>query len=97
MALWPRKKRCKLRIEQGLTKPFILYGTSACHLCEMAEALIESLVGSDCNLVYEKHDIAGSDELFERYGLHIPVLQHPAGVELFWPFDADSLREFCKF
>lgn len=85
-----------MRNEQGQTKPFILYGTSACHLCETAEALLESLAGSDLNLVYEKWDIAGSDELFERYGLHIPVLQHPAGEELFWPFDADLLRAFFK-
>lgn len=75
---------------------FILYGTSACHLCEMAEALVENLECGEGKLEYEKSDIALSDELFERYSLHIPVLQHPAGNELFWPFDAAALQAFCE-
>ena len=61
----------------------------------MAEELLVALNGGRGILVYEKCDIASSDELFERFGPHIPVLQHPTGGELFWPFDTDALRDFC--
>ena len=75
---------------------YILYGTSACHLCEVAEEMLLELRESGCALNYEKCDIAGSDQLFERYGLRIPVLLHPDGSELGWPFDADRLRQFVS-
>ena len=39
-------------------------------------------------------DINDSDELFERYGVSIPVLRHPEGKELNWPFSAQQLRDF---
>lgn len=68
-----------------------LYGTSACHLCELAEMLLQDL-GED--LRYVKMDISESDDLFERYGLLIPVLQHPDGRELGWPFTAEQVSGF---
>ncbi|GAB5449976.1 MAG: hypothetical protein Hals2KO_03040 [Halioglobus sp.] len=40
----------------------------------------------------QKVDIADSDALFERYGLIIPVLAHPDGTELNWPFTARQLQ-----
>ena len=43
---------------------------------------------------YDKVDISESDELFQRYGLLIPVLQDPQGEELRWPFDAADLGRF---
>jgi hypothetical protein len=39
-------------------------------------------------------DISESDVLFARYGVTIPVLQHPDGRELNWPFSAPQLRDF---
>ncbi len=67
----------------------VLYGTSACHLCELAEDLLRES-GRDFELV----DIAGSDALFERYGVTIPVLRRDDGQELNWPFDAVALAQF---
>jgi hypothetical protein len=71
-----------------------LYSTSACHLCEQAEALI-----LDCApalaLGVEVIDIADSTELVERYGVRIPVLEDRRdGRELGWPFDAAQLQAF---
>ena len=43
---------------------------------------------------YEVVDIAASDELFERYGVRIPVLRAPDGNELGWPFDGPQLLAF---
>ena len=68
-----------------------LYGTSACHLCEIAE---EMLVGTGAN--FTKVDIAESDDLFERYGVTIPVLRRGDGLELNWPFSEESLAEFLR-
>ena len=71
----------------------ILYGTSACHLCEVAETL---LVGVLSGMDYTKSDIAFSQELFEKYGEVIPVVKRSDGKELTWPFDSQSLRLFLS-
>ncbi len=68
-----------------------LYGTSACHLCELAAELLIA-AGASCRHV----DISESDELFERYGVLIPVLRREDGAELNWPFDATALAIFLE-
>ena len=68
---------------------YILYGTSACHLCEIAEGMLGGR-----GVAFDKVDISTSDELFERYGVRIPVLQRPDGRELGWPFSGTELAEF---
>lgn len=75
---------------------YILYGTSACHLCELAEALLQSSTGNGSTPDFVKIDISESDELFERYGIRIPVLLHPDGSELDWPFSALELNRFLS-
>lgn len=75
--------------EQAHVAQLTLYGTSACHLCELAEQLLQELA-----LDYCKIDISESDTLFERYGVLIPVLRHPDGRELNWPFTSAQLTEF---
>ena len=75
-------------------KTFILYGTSACHLCEVAQSMIEAQCGLDGDVDYRYVDISESDDLFQRYGLLIPVLQHPDQRELGWPFSEAQLLEF---
>lgn len=67
-----------------------LYGTSHCHLCEQAEALLRQL-GCDARHI----DIVEDDALLERYGVRIPVLlRTDTGAELGWPFDAAAIRDF---
>ena len=73
-----------------------LYGTSACHLCELAEGLLQELAAAGVTLEYEKLDISESDELFERYGLLIPVLAFPGGTELCWPFSAEQVQQSLR-
>ena len=73
---------------------FTLYGTEACHLCELAESMVDGECRARADVAFEKVDIAGSDPLFARYGVRIPVLRHPDGRELGWPFTADQLGEF---
>ena len=74
-------------------KDLILYTTSACHLCNLAEEIVYSIVAPD-ELV--KLDIAESMELFDRYGESIPVLRRKDLTELSWPFDRDMVRSFVS-
>lgn len=70
----------------------VLYGTSACHLCEEAEALVGRL-----GLALDVVDIAEDDALHERYGMRIPVLRRlDTGAELDWPFDAASIARLAS-
>jgi hypothetical protein len=78
----------------GGAPQFTLYGTSACHLCELAEELLIALCRDNPGVVYEKVDISDSDALFDRYGVRIPVLRDAGGRELDWPFSAGQLLEF---
>ena len=73
---------------------FTLYGTSACHLCETAAEMMESQREGGLVFTFDHVDISESEGLFERYGVLIPVLQHPDGRELNWPFSPDQLRMF---
>ena len=75
--------------------PVTLFGTSACHLCEQALALV--LASDAAQLLLTETDISASDDLFERYGLTIPVLRREdTGAELGWPFDAAMLADFLS-
>lgn len=75
---------------------FTLYGTSACHLCDVAGQMLAEARAQGVDHELDKVDIADSDELFERYGLLIPVLRHADGRELRWPFDPAQLRLFLE-
>ena len=69
-----------------------LYGTQFCHLCEEAEAILQAM-GLDADYV----DIADDDELVDKYGVRIPVLQRmDTGAELGWPFDAEGIERFLR-
>jgi len=72
-----------------------LYGTSACHLCEVAEEMLAMFEAEGmCSL--NKVDIADDDQLLERYGLRIPVLANSAGTELNWPFSPDQVMQLVS-
>ena len=64
----------------------ILYGRKHCHLCELAQELLQA-----ANLSVQLIDIDSDPELGARYGLRIPVLRYPDGRELDWPFSQDTL------
>jgi hypothetical protein len=73
---------------------YILYGTSACHLCEQAEAIISALPSP---LNVQKIDIAEDEQLSEKYGIKIPVLKSMhTQRELHWPFTSEALLSFIN-
>jgi hypothetical protein len=77
-----------------ILRKFVLYGTGACHLCEVAEGMVLEALAALPDTEVEKEDISESDELFDRYGVLIPVLAHPDGRELRWPFKSEELSGF---
>ncbi len=69
-----------------------LYGTAFCHLCDEAKAILQE-IGIEAHYI----DIADDDELLEKYGIRIPVLERlDTAAELGWPFDADSVIRFLE-
>lgn len=73
-----------------------LFNTSACHLCEQAEALIlPELALTQEPLV--RQDISESEPLMQRYALTIPVLHRDdTDVELNWPFNRRDVEDFLQ-
>ena len=80
-----------IAIESGGRLELILYHTSGCHLCELAEDVVAQACVAGADIQLTLVDIADSDELMQRYGWTIPVLSR-GGSELNWPFDLDKLR-----
>ena len=87
----------------------LLFSTAACHLCEQALELLQPFLQQGPQPFLQQGDqqhrqgswslsevdISEADDLFQRYGLIIPVLHHAAsGNELNWPFDAESVQRF---
>lgn len=78
---------------KGAGLELILYHTSQCHLCELAEALCLKLIQNDETISIRTVDIVSDHELMARYGWLIPVVAH-GDSELNWPFDERRLREW---
>lgn len=69
-----------------------LYTTSACHLCELAEGMLQEL-----NLAVQTIEIADDDALIARYGISIPVLKRlDTQAELRWPFSISDIGQFLS-
>lgn len=78
----------------ALTNTFVLYHTEACHLCELAEAVIQN-VSAHYPMSWRKVDIANDDALVEAYGIRIPVLiDMNSREEIGWPFDEQALYDW---
>lgn len=78
-----------------------LYTTAGCHLCELALALLSQAAPAqlleDAGIDLQLVDVANDTELFERYGVRIPVIQVASkGQELGWPFNEDELLLFLR-
>jgi len=81
---------------QALATDLTLFGTSACHLCELAQQRLEHHHENVAVIDYTVEDISESDALFQRYGVRIPVLRRSDGEELDWPFSASALASFLE-
>ena len=73
----------------------LLLGTSGCHLCELAEQLINSSLTSNQSCLIDKIDIAEQEQWQAQFALLIPALYHPESQkQLGWPFDLQQVNLF---
>ncbi|MGZ8153120.1 MAG: glutaredoxin family protein [Methylovulum sp.] len=78
-------------------KNLILFGTSACHLCEQAELIVHDALANTIDVAIKKIDIAEQTQWQPKYAMRIPVLYHPqTHNELGWPFDHVQVNAFIK-
>lgn len=72
----------------------ILYITDDCTLCDEAlRMLLESTTLR--GVIVTTVDVATDDELFRRFGEHIPVLEY-IGNTLAWPFSAEEAKQLLS-
>ena len=78
-----------------MTAVFELLGTSACTLCDEAESLARPVVEAfGWTLVVL--DVAEDEDLYERFGMQIPVLRRSDVAEaLSWPFDVRDVEQLA--
>lgn len=72
-----------------------LFFTAGCHLCDLAEEVVEHYNQANSNqaLRLKKIDIAEDDALLAAYGERIPVLYiRRIDITLSWPFNTDNIR-----
>jgi hypothetical protein len=75
-----------------------LLGTSGCHLCDLAEALLVQCLDmstTEVELIDIADDNGEGEDLIALYGIKIPVLRCTQTQKvLCWPFDALSINAF---
>lgn len=76
----------------------LLYTTSGCHLCELAENMLNTLA-REGRCSWQPVEISDDDRLIEVYGIRIPVIRKMSENEqdhneIAWPFSLPELREW---
>lgn len=69
----------------------LLYTREKCPLCDKAKKILDELV-DEIGISYQEIDIYSDDELLERFGLMIPVLELDGEVIQFGNLDKPSLH-----
>ena len=73
-----------------------LLGTSGCHLCELAEAIVDEVfAGTGKTIPLTLIEIADDPDLMDAFGIRIPVLRYQDQV-LGWPFTAAEVTDFIS-
>jgi hypothetical protein len=71
----------------------LLLGTSGCHLCELAEQIINDHLSHNQAWLIDMIDIAQQEQWQAQFALFIPVLYHPESQkQLGWPFDLQQVN-----
>lgn len=74
-----------------------LYSTLGCHLCTLAEEVVQQAASQLCENRWELYltvvDIAEEESLMAAYAESIPVLalEGEKGFELMWPFTVEEV------
>jgi glutaredoxin len=67
-----------------------LYTTAGCHLCELADDLLQQ-VNQSFPLTINYTEIGDNDELVAKYGTIIPVVEFANAQQLNWPFTLEDI------
>jgi len=70
----------------------VLYMRNKCHLCELARESIQ-LLKNEFDFSYMEVDIDQSDELTEKYGIMIPVVEIDGEEVQFGHIDSFTISE----
>jgi hypothetical protein len=73
----------------------ILYGKPGCHLCDLAEAILDRLARTG-EVRWAKRNIEADPVVFERYRDEIPVIKLEDGTELPWPTTPERVRRALR-
>jgi len=73
----------------------ILYTTAGCHLCELAESILNK-VQANMSFSVIHTEIGDDDDLVAQYGTRIPVIKFPDDSELGWPFEQSDIESKLK-
>lgn len=71
-------------------KDLVLYSREKCPLCDKAKIILDELV-SEIGITYREIDIYSDDDLLERFGLMIPVLEWQGEIIQYGNIDKYSL------
>lgn len=72
-------------------KKVIIYTRPGCHLCEIAKDIVLDLQG-EINFEFQEVDINSSDDLTEKYGLMIPVVEVEGEIVQFGQIVKNTLK-----
>ena len=69
----------------------ILYTTAGCHLCDLADVILQEL-SNNYDLKINHTEIGDDDNLIARYGTTIPVVKFIDNSEISWPFSVQDIE-----
>lgn len=76
---------------------YLLLGTSGCHLCELAEELVNEDVVNKTDVTIELIDITEQTQWQENFATKIPVLFHLKSRQFInWPFNQTDILTFIE-
>jgi hypothetical protein len=74
----------------------ILYSTSHCHLCELAESILKDISVLN-DIVWTTIEITEDSMLLLRYEIKIPVIKRVDNeIEIAWPFTAQEIQSLVE-
>ncbi|WP_042350712.1 glutaredoxin family protein [Bacillus massiliigorillae] len=72
-----------------------LYSKKNCHLCDIAKKELE-LLKQRVGITYQEIDIYNDDQLLEKYGLMIPVVEYKGEIIQYGRVDCEEIQKFLK-
>ena len=69
----------------------ILYTTAGCHLCDLADVILQELTNNH-DLKINHTEIGDDDDLVASYGTTIPVVRFIDNSEILWPFSRQDIE-----